>query len=412
MKKLLQVLVITIFFSSSILAGGFQTGTQNARAMGMGSAFVGMVPDASAIYFNPAGLSNIRGFNLVAGTTLIMPTVDFTGPKPSTAVSSTIEKTFTPINFYAAYSLENGYTLGIGVYNPYGLGSEWDQNWVGKALAVETQLKTFYINPTVGYKISDDLSIGVGLIYIISDVQMTRKITAVPGVPVPTNVLSDLTGDGNSFSFNAGILYKPMDYLSIGLSYRHSAKVEYDGEVNFSNLSVGIPPVDAALAAGFKTSKGKANITMPSDFRVGISYTPITDLTINADFMYVGWSSYDILEAKFDNTAYNMKVSKNWESTGGFKIGGEYRISNLALRAGYVFDGSPIPTSTMDPSLPGANRHEFTLGLGYQISSIIRFDAAYQFISFENEITDAANPFKGKYENSTNLFGFNLAFCL
>lgn len=412
MKKFFTLLFVSILFAGNTFAGGFQTGTQNARAMGMGHAFVGMAADASAIYFNPAGLANLRGFNLVAGTTLIMPTVDFTGPKPLTTKTSTEKKTFTPINFYAAYAMDNGFSFGVGVYNPYGLGSEWSSSWIGKALAVKTELKTFYINPTVSYKFSNDFSLGLGFIYIISDVSMSRRITSVPGVPVPTNIMSDLTGDGSAISFSAGLLYKPIQVLSIGVSYRHSAEVEYDGEVSFSNLTVGIPAVDAALAAGFKTSKGKAIINMPSDLRVGLSYNATEDFTINADVMFVGWSIYKELGAKFDNAAYNMSAPKNWENTIGFKLGGEYRMNALALRAGYVYDGSPIPTKYMDPSLPGSNRHEFTVGVGYQISSNFRFDVAYQFISFTEEVDDSSIPFNGTYENSTNLFGLNFAYSL
>ncbi|MEK6553168.1 MAG: outer membrane protein transport protein, partial [Bacteroidota bacterium] len=129
MKKLLTLLLVCSIFAGSTYAGGFQIGTQNARAMGMAGAFVGMASDASAIYFNPAGLTNVRGFNLVAGTTLIMPTVDFTGPNPLTTKTTTVARTFTPINFYGAYSIDDNWTVGLGVFNPFGLGSEWPDGW-------------------------------------------------------------------------------------------------------------------------------------------------------------------------------------------------------------------------------------------------------------------------------------------
>jgi long-chain fatty acid transport protein len=422
-KKLLQVLVITIFFSSSILAGGFQTGTQNARAMGMGSAFVGMVPDASAIYFNPAGLSNIRGFNLVAGTTLIMPTVDFTGPKPLTITTSTVDRTFTPINFYAAYALDNGLSFGIGVNNPYGLGSEWPATWLGKRLGVKTELRTFYITPAVSYKISDQFSIGAGFTYIISDVLFAQAadlpaIPLAPGVNLPaaSNVGINLEGDGDpGYTFNVGLLFKATEDISVGVSYRHSAELTFNGDLTFSNLPakpIGFPIGHSDL---FPAGKGVAKLTMPYDLRAGVSFNATQDLTINADVMYVGWESYKELAVDFEkNTAAwtDLKSTKNWENSIGFKLGGEYRMNDLALRAGYVFDGSPIPTKYMDPTLPGADRHEFTVGIGYQLTPSIRFDAAYQYISFSEDVTDSAIPFNGKYENSTNLFGFNLALSL
>lgn len=409
MKKLVLLVVVCTFITSSSFAGGFLTGTQGAKAMGMGHAFVGQASDASAIYFNAAGLTNLKGINFMAGTTFISPKVDFTGPKPLTTTTSTVDKTFTPINVYGSYNMDNGLALGIGVYNPYGLGSEWSSDWIGRALAVETELRTFYINPTIAYQVTEDLSFGAGFIVVVSDIFMSRRITSVPGVPVPTNILMELDGSGNTaYTFNLGVLYKATDALSLGLSYRHSAEIEFDGTVNFSNLSVGIPQVDPILAGAFRSSNGKATMKMPFDLRAGISFKATTDLTLNADFQYVGWESYKELAATFENPMFNMNAPKNWENSTTFRLGGEYAFDALAVRAGYVFDGSPIPTNTMDPSLPGKNRHEFNFGLGYQLTENIRVDAAYAYISFDADVNDSLLGFNGKYKNSTNLFGFNV----
>jgi len=422
-KKLLQVLVVCSLVSTSLFAGGFQTGTQNARAMGMGSAFVGMVPDASAIYFNPAGLSNIKGFNLVMGTTLIMPTVDFTGPSPLTTTTSTVEKTFTPINFYAAYALDNGITIGLGVNNPYGLGSEYPETWIGKRLAVKTDLKTFYITPTIAYKVNDFLSIGAGISYIVSSVQFLQAadippIPLAPGVNLPavSNVKINLEANGDpALAYNLGVLITPLDWISFGFNFRSEATLYFSGDLTFTGLPAkptGFPIGHADL---FPDGRGQSKLTMPWDMRFGVSVNPTKDITVNTDLMFVGWESYNQLEADFEkNTAVwgDLISPKRWNNTFGLKIGGEYRLGDLALRAGYVYDGSPIPTTYMDPSLPGSNRNEFTVGFGYQITKNIRFDAAYQYISFTEDVADSKIPFNGKYENSTNLFGFNLGFNL
>jgi len=411
LRAIIVVAVLCGAFAVTAFAGGFQTGTQNARAMGMGHAFVGVASDASAIYFNPAGLANLKGMHVMAGTTLIMPTLKFTGPKPLTTATDAVEKTFTPINVYGAYAMDNKLSFGIGVFNPYGLGSEWPGNWVGRSAAVKTELRTFYINPTVAYQLTDNIAVGAGFNYIVSSIIMNRVTTSVPGLPVATNIKTDLEGDGKAaYTFNFGLLYKATEGLSIGASYRHSAEIEFEGDIKFSNLTVGIPTIDPILAATFKTSKGAAKLTMPYDFRAGISYDVMSELTLNADFQYVGWESYSELAATFANPLYNVKIAKNWENAYSFKVGGEYRMDALALRAGYVFDATPIPTKTMDPSLPGADRHEFTVGLGYQLTKNIRVDAAYQYISFNQEVNDSGFGFNGKYENSTNLFGFNFGF--
>jgi len=421
-KKVSLVILAVLVFTSGIYAGGFQTGVQNARAMGMGSAFVGMASDASAIYFNPAGLSNVKGLNILAGTTLIMPTLDFTGPTPLTTKTTSVERTFTPINFYAAYGMGNGFAFGVGVNNPYGLGTEWPATWIGKSLGVKTELRTFYITPTVSYQLSDKFSIGAGFSYILSDVlfNQARDIDLRPlGLVLAPNVGINLEGDGDAaYTFVVGLLFKASEDVSFGVSYRHSAKINFNGDLTFQNLPT-------ALSSLFPQGKGKASLTMPSDLRAGVSFNATKDLTFNVDFMYVGWDSYKELAVDFEKNSSvtlpngvkipiwsDIQSPKNWENSIGIKVGGEYRMDQWAFRAGYVFDGSPIPTTYMDPTLPGSDRHEFTLGLGFQVTPSVRFDAAYQYISFTNEVKDSKIPFNGKYENSTNLFGFNLGFCL
>jgi len=420
-KKLLTLLLVCSIFAGSTYAGGFQIGTQNARAMGMAGAFVGMASDASSIYFNPAGLTNVKGFNLVFGTTLIMPTVDFTGPTPLTTKTTTVARTFTPINFYGAYAVNDKWTIGVGVFNPFGLGSEWPDGWIGKSLAVKTELQTFFVNPTIAYKVNEYFSIGVGFSYVISNVTFLQAIDIpaiplAPGVNLPAanNVKITLTGPGDpAFTFNFGFLFKPDDKFSFGFSYRNNVDLNFNGDLTFD----GLPDKPAGFPIGhsslFPSGKGKATITMPYDLRAGVSYNATKDFTLNVDLMFVGWSSYRSLNVDFNNNTAlwkDLMSPKYWENSMTIRIGGEYRIKDLALRAGYVNDGSPIPTKYMDPSLPGANRNEFTLGIGYQFTPMIRADAAYQFISFTQDVSNSALPFNGSYVNSTNLFGFNLAF--
>ncbi|PKL82251.1 MAG: hypothetical protein CVV24_11065 [Ignavibacteriae bacterium HGW-Ignavibacteriae-3] len=435
MKKILTLSFICILMVGSTYAGGFQTGTQNARAMGMGHAFVGMATDASAIYFNPAGLTNLKGTNILFGSTFIMPKVKFTGPTPATvtpttpvaATTETVARTFTPINFYASHSMDNGLSFGIGVFNPYGLGSEWPSTWVGKSLAVKTELRTFYINPTVAYKVTESLSIAAGFNYIISNVQFYQvidipTIPLAPGVNLPgaANVGVNLEGNGKAaYTWNVGFLLKPTNTLSLGAAYRHSAEITFNGDLVFSGLNAkptGFPVGHSDL---FPAGPGVAKLTMPWDLRFGASWNASDNLTLNFDLQYVGWSSYQELAADFEkNTAAwaDLKSIKSWGNTVTFRFGGEYTMNDWAFRAGFVRDGSPSPSKYMDPSLPGADRSEFTFGVGYQITKTIRVDAAYQYISFDKIVTDSAvrlptgQYFNGTYTNSTNLFGLNFGF--
>ncbi len=131
-KKTLSFFTILVFLTSSAFAGGFQINEHSARAMAMGGAFTGLANDASAAYFNPAGMTQLSGWNFSLGTTIIAPYGSFRGVYPETTEYDLQKQTFTPINVYAVGQLTDKLFLGFSVNNPFGLGSRRDEGWVGR----------------------------------------------------------------------------------------------------------------------------------------------------------------------------------------------------------------------------------------------------------------------------------------
>ena len=164
MKKI-YTLISVLIISAQLFAGGFQINEHGARAMGMGGAFTAVANDASAIYWNPAGLTQLTGTQLMLGTTLISPMSSFKGIAPATTEYKTESQTFFPTHFFAAHNFKNGLAAGIGFTSPFGLGVKWGDNWVGKYLTLDTELKVFTISPVVAYKFSDQFSLSAGFIY-------------------------------------------------------------------------------------------------------------------------------------------------------------------------------------------------------------------------------------------------------
>jgi len=163
LKKLSLILTVFVFVAlgAQVFAGGFQLNEHGARAMAQGGAFVARAYDPSAIYFNPAGLAFQRGLKFMAGGTIIMPSFSFYGPTNlnSNLESDMTSSIFTPPSVYLTNTWTDGALkglgVGVGLVTPYGLGSEWDDNWVGKSITQETTLQTFYLMPTVAYMIND-----------------------------------------------------------------------------------------------------------------------------------------------------------------------------------------------------------------------------------------------------------------
>jgi long-chain fatty acid transport protein len=422
LTKTFIVLVVLLVCSSTVFAGGYQINEHGARALAQGGAFAARASDGSAMFFNAAGLGFQNGFKAFVGTTLIMPSGSFKSASKETKMA---DQTFTPINVYASYALDNGLVVGIGVYNPYGLGTDWPLDWDGRQMSVKTDLETFYINPTVAYKFSEQFAIGVGVSYVTGKVSLKQRVGTLsalaPLTPAAIDGTVDLGGTGSGMNFNVGLLYKPTSALSIGVSYRSLTKIEFSGDAKFSNMG--------ALASFFPGGIGKVTLPMPSNLIAGIAYDLSKDFTVEADFQYVDWSAYDQLNLDIpQGPASPLGVLqkgkilvKNWEAGYLIRFGGEYRLEKLALRAGLIYDKTPQPDAVVEPMLPDANRIEVTLGLGYEISKSITAHVGYQFISFSDRdgvisSQTALYPAipavvtKGTYISSANLFAFNLEF--
>jgi long-chain fatty acid transport protein len=399
------------------LGAGYQLNEHGARAVGLGGAFVAQASDPSAIFFNPAGLAYQSGINIMGGGTFVMPSISFKGPAPSTTETKMESQIFFPPNLYGTYALNNKWVVGIGLFTPYGLGSEWNKDWVGRAISVKTSIQTFYINPTVSYKISDQLAVGVGLSYIYGTVSLSKRVV-IP--PAGVNGTLSLDGNGTGIGYNIGVLCKPTEKLSLGASFRSLTKLEFSGDAKFSDM--------LTLAPFFPGGTGKATLPMPADVFVGAAYQITSDLTVEADFQFVGWSSYDQLVINLPTgpaapaqlggqpLQKTQTQIKKWDDGYLGRLGAEYRYNDrFAFRAGLIYDISPQPASKMEPMLPDADRIDVSIGAGYKINQQLSVDIAYMIVLFADRTSTfipdgSTSAFGGPYSSTANLLSIDLSY--
>jgi long-chain fatty acid transport protein len=420
-RRSIAILVMLSVVTIVAFGGGFQLNEHGARGMAQAGAFAARAADGSAIFFNPAGLGFQQGTSFMAGTTLIAMAGKFTSLKTS-AATEMVSQTFFPSNAYLTHTMANGLAFGVGFFNPYGLGTEWPMDWEGRRLAVKTDLKTYYINPTVAYRLSEQFSIGVGVSYIISNVALKYRVPTYSSFAPPTPASSDgsaeLTGDGHAINWNVGLSWKPTPELYVGASYRAKAKIDYDGDVKFTNMQV--------LQGLFPGGSGKTSITLPSNLFAGVAYAFTPHLTVEGDFQMIGWSSYDELKVDIATGPAAPALlggqplqksptpqKKGWKDAYMFRVGGEYAADPFAIRAGFIYDKTPQPDQKIEPMLPDANRVEFTVGLGFKVLPFMGIDVAYQVILFqERSVPVPDNGLGGTYKNSANLVGMDLNFAI
>lgn len=425
MKKLLTLLLVCSLFAGSVYAGGFQINEHGARAMAMAGAFTGLANDPSAVYFNPAGITQLKGTNILAGATMIIPGATFTGPTPLKKDSEMLGQVFSPINFYITHQLSEKLHVGLSVNNQYGLGTKWDPNWVGKYLAVETSVRTFFFTPVIAYKLLDNLSVSAGPTIAMGTVKIARKSPNPINPAAPDFMVTMESNTATAIGFTAGILYKPTDKLQIGVSYRSKSKFDFSGTAVSDPASFTFvhPVLKVPITVPWPSGDISAPLTTPQNITAGIALFANPQWTVTADFQWVGWSSYDKLQVTFNN--YNsaapgtpgttvQSVDRNYEDTYILRFGTEYKASDaFCLRFGILFDRNPVQTQYVEPTLPDANRIGFNVGYGGKLTEHLGVDVAYMFLSFsDRDVSGSKFGFNGTYANTAHLFGLNLSYSL
>lgn len=406
--------LLMIIIVGEAVAGGLQINEQSATAMSMGGAFVALASNPSAIYFNPAGLSFQKGTKFLLGTTVIVTRPTFRGVFPAVDETRMENSVSFPSYFYVTHTFESGVGLGFGVYNPFGLRTEWPDDWVGRYLTTRAELQTFYLNPSISYKVGTTISIGGGINYLLGSAELQRRVDLSPG-----EGHVKLEGDGNAVTVNIGFLFRPSACWSFGVSWRRRASLDIDGTGTFSMLPDSLVPE-------FPGGDLSVVIKLPDNISSGVAYSPNDDWVFSAEFQWIGWSVVDSVNFNFSTTTSlqkDIRIVENWVDGWLLRVGGEYRLSSVwKVRAGYFYDSVPSVDKFLNPILPEADRMGFNVGAGYKVSDNLFIDVSFLYVrSNEREITnslvefDPSRPgefFNGTYNSSASMFALNLGYNL
>ncbi len=415
-KRMMFVMMALALIAVVGFGGGWQLNEHGARAMGFGGAWASRALDLSAMYSNAAGLTNLKGINVMAGGTIILPSTKFKGPGSATTVSEMESQTFFLPNLYGSYQINEKLVVGLGIYAPFGLGTKWPDNWVGRSLSINSEIQIISINPSVAYKINEKLSVGGGISVLLGSVSLSYK----PLAALANEGLIELEADANTaLSFNVGVLYQFNEKLSFGASYRTLADVEFAGKLTATNMG--------SFQTFFPGGDGSATLPMPSNLQVGVAYQVIPKLVVAVEYQMVGWSAYDNLTITVPDgpsvpnvPAYGPLAGRklqtsstqvqNWDDGNMFRFGAEYTLNEkFMLRGGLVYDMVPQPTAKMEPRLPDWTKTDLTLGVGYKVNEKITVDAAYMMILATERFS--TNPlFSGMYTSGANLFALDVSY--
>ena len=391
-------------------AGGYALPYQSAGAVGRGNAVTAGVDDPSAVYSNPAALSEVEGNQILGGMQYINVV---SGVKNSGRNSrNQHDDNFIPTLFANYHIPSTDVTLGLGLYTPFGLATSYKPDSFTRFGAVRSELKLFYINPALAWRPTRFLSVGGGLSFVHSSALFSRSLFLGAGSEGKIR----LTDTDNGYAFNLGILVKPDERWKLGMTYRGRVDLNYD--------TAKVKVANSAGAVETGRSKG-TQLPLPPVISMGINWTITPDWEAEFVYDYTHWSEFRHLKARFNpaflgGTLRGLFIQEKWKDTSSFRFGSSYRLSpTWVTRAGFVLDESPIPASTLGPSIPGADTLTFNAGLGYQRNNW-KVDLGYAAIFYKNRSvlnnvleansSSTLTPGRDKYAVFENFVSITLGF--
>lgn len=417
MKSLLFLIIVSaLLISSNIYAGGFQLNIRGAKAVAMGGAFTAVANDPSAVYWNAAGLTQLKGTNIMFSTHLIAPQSSFRGVAPNIDRYRAENRIFFPTHLFISHTFNEKMAVGIGFTQPFGLGSTWDDNWPGRYLSVETTLRLYSLFPVFNYQPIDEISLSAGVTYNFGNVLIKSK-SQLPTYLAGYEAFLNLEGDDMfAYGFNGGLLIKPFKGFSIGVAYHSEVNYKFEGTATI------IEAPEAALGS-VPNGNIEAEITTPQNIAAGISVDVSEKIKLSTEFQYVGWSVYEKLEVVFID--YNPVVVssnlRNYDDSYILRLGGSYKANDqLTFLAGVYYDKSPVESKYETPSIIETNRLGLSFGIDAQLFEKVSIQGSYLFIRGEQlTVNDSEQiyilpnkTFNGTYNASANIFSLSLNYHL
>ena len=403
---LFLVIGVVAMSSSYLWASGFFVYHQDAKAQGQAGAFTAQADNPSAIYYNPAGMSQLDGTQISAGTEFIRLETEYKNPQ---GIEEDLQAEWAVVpNAYITTDLgTEKWTVGLGLYAPFGLGTSWKDTGLLRYVATDNSFNMVNINPAVAYQLLPELSVAAGIDYY--NVYSNTGELKANFVLADANIKVDVNGDG--WGFNLGGLWKPHPQHSIGLCYRSRVDLNLSGDYKIKDIPAGL---------GYPNSisyNASTDLTLPSIVNAGYAFRPVEKLKLEFDVYWVEWSTIDKAVLKDDDTDTVLSsVNKDWDNTCIFALGGEYLIDpQWTVRAGYSYQQNAVPERTFDPSLPDSDLHVITVGLGYTIERFT-IDVAYGLGLYEERDIDndvginVGTSVDGTYDSLIHYIGMTLGY--
>ena len=385
---------------------GIRIADQDAAATARGNAFTATADNPSAIYYNPAGITQLDGQNVSAGVYGVALNSHFNGSGMSLDTKEKVQA--VPQVYYTAHCPKHPLAFGLGVYAPYGLSLEWPSTAPFTGIAQKGEIEYITFNPVVAFKPHSTLSVAVGLTINYADAELRQ----IPGGPFGNAVGNSFRfkGDDTDLGFNAGILWQPWQQHSFGVNYRSATTMDFNGHASIKL----VPPVSPyPIPVSSTTPSSTTGFRFPQNIVFGYSFRPNTNWNFEFDADWTDWNDLKVVTLK--GVPPPNQILFNWKSSWFYEFGATRYLNNgWSVSGGYIYSENSVPNASFNPIIPDSDRHIFSIGVGKKYKQF-SWNAAYQFAwgptrTLSNPPTAPNASANGNYEFTSHALTVNVGY--
>jgi len=416
----LGLFTLSAVAAGPLAAGGFLLFEQASKPAALGGAFVAQADDPSAMFYNVGGLALLGDKpQVTAGIgSYSRNEALYQGLPPGGGEGTTGEQesaTFVLPHAYLAQPLGQRIKVGLGLYQPFLLDTDWAEpdSFAGRAIVTRAKITTLDLNPSIAFKLTDSLGFGFGAIYRTSSLLVRRReqrTNPFTGALLDVASLSVDTAMDDGFGWNTGFLHRIGRRLSWGAAYRSEIEIDASGEGRLTQIPTGNVSLDELLRVTlpFDQDLGVTSaVTFPDQLSLGVALRLAKKAVLEVDLVQTGWSSFQQLALNFaSDPEFSRTLEQNFEDTDTLRAG--LRLANRSgaeLRFGIAIDESPQPEATVGPLLADADSTSFSVGVGKE-----PLDLSFVWTSADRRtVTSNVDDFNGNHSGNSWWFGITIS---
>lgn len=390
-KVALSAIAVAAAFASTAHAAGFMLTEQSAGSLGRAYAGAGVDgTDLSGVYYNPATMVLHKGTAVQMGFVGIGLNLDYVGEKDGQEVTANGRNKSQAIpHGYLVHQINDKVWFGLGMTVPFGMGTEYDDDWAGNERGISATILTFDLNPNFAFKLSEKFSVGFGasIQYAQADLKIRKNLFSQQGIGKISGE-SEIDADSTAWGWNVGMMWSPTENFRVGVSYRSQIKHDAEGDFTLDRIHVdeGDPTSNATLGYALQKVNGMvgdydgyATVTAPAWAMASVAWDVNDLVSLYGTFRWTDWSSFDELDITTNVEGVGGNIKNKWRDTYLGSLGMDLRLTDWwTLRGGIAYESSPIANpQTRTAIIPDADRWWFAIGSSFKWSDNFQTDISF-----------------------------------